>query len=158
MRFFVFEDCRRVSWRSAFLALMLLLAANTPLIAGTFEDAEAAFGKKDYATALRLFRSLANNGNAIAQDRLGNMYASGKGVPFDQAEAEKWYRLAAEQGLAKAQGDLGFMYYLSATLRTGDYTEAAKWYRLAANQGDSSWPSRSWEPVSRWSGRAAKLR
>ncbi|MGC2602342.1 MAG: SEL1-like repeat protein, partial [Rhodomicrobium sp.] len=44
--------------------------------------------------------------NAIAQDSLGDMYNYGKGVPQNQAEAEQWYRLAAKQGLAKAQNDL----------------------------------------------------
>jgi TPR repeat protein len=30
------------------------------------------------------------------------MYANGKGVPEDDKEAVKWYRLAAEQGYADA--------------------------------------------------------
>ena len=32
------------------------------------------------------------------------------GVPLDDAEAVVWYRLAAEQGLASAQHNLGLMY------------------------------------------------
>ena len=49
-------------------------------------------------------------------------------------EAVKWYHLAAEQGHAEAQDQLGFCY------RTGwgvikNYEIAAKWYRKAANQG-----------------------
>jgi len=31
------------------------------------------------------------------------MYYDGRGVPQDSAEAVRWYRLAAELGLAKAQ-------------------------------------------------------
>ena len=38
------------------------------------------------------------------------MYDNGKGVPQDYAEAVKWYRLAAEQGYARAQYNLGLMY------------------------------------------------
>ena len=38
------------------------------------------------------------------------MYAKGQGVPQDYAEAVKWYRLAAEQGFAMAQDNLGLMY------------------------------------------------
>jgi TPR repeat protein len=34
------------------------------------------------------------------------MYANGQGVPQDAAAAEKWYRLAAGQGYAKAQFNL----------------------------------------------------
>ena len=38
------------------------------------------------------------------------MYDNGKGVPKDAAEAVRWYRLAAEQGQANAQHNLGVMY------------------------------------------------
>ena len=48
----------------------------------------------------------------------------------------KWYRLAAEQGNADAQNNLGVMYqYGDGVLQ--DYAEAVKWYRLAAEQGDA---------------------
>src|SRR5262249_174687 len=39
-------------------------------------------------------------GLAGAQHNLGVMYAKGHGVPQDYAEARRWYRRAAEQGLA----------------------------------------------------------
>ena len=70
--------------------------------AGPFEDGVAAYKRGDYATALRLLRPLAAQGNAAAQYLLGLMYGRGDGVPQDDAEAVKWYRLAAEQGLAAA--------------------------------------------------------
>jgi uncharacterized protein len=38
------------------------------------------------------------------------MYDNGNGVVQDYAEAVKWYRLAAEQGNAQAQYNLGLMY------------------------------------------------
>ncbi len=38
------------------------------------------------------------------------MYADGYGVVTNDAEAARWYRLAAEQGNAKAQYNLGIMY------------------------------------------------
>ena len=68
------------------------------------------------------------------QFRLGVMYDMGEGVPEDNAEAVKWYRLAAEQGHVEAQHDLGVMYKRGEGVPQ-DYTEAAKWYRLAAEQG-----------------------
>jgi len=37
-------------------------------------------------------------------------YDKGQGVPQDYREALKWYRLAAEQGNAAAQNNLGTMY------------------------------------------------
>ena len=48
------------------LALGLSGAAN----AGPFEDALAAHGRGDYATSLRLWRPLADQGNASAQSIL----------------------------------------------------------------------------------------
>ena len=64
------------------------------------------------------------------------MYYIGEGVPQDYAEAVKWYRLAADQGEASAQSDLGFMYAYGTGVPQ-DYAEAVKWYRLAAAQGEA---------------------
>lgn len=49
-------------------------------------------------------------------------------------EAVKWYRKAAEQGLAEAQYNLGVCYANGQGI-TQSYTEAVKWYRKAAEQG-----------------------
>ena len=57
-----------------------------------------------------LFRQAAEQGHASAQFNLGLMYATGEGVPEDDAEAVRWYRMAAEQGHAGAQFNLGLMY------------------------------------------------
>jgi uncharacterized protein len=46
----------------------------------------------------------------VLSSSMGLMYAEGQGVPEDDAEAVKWYRKAAEQGLAEAQFNLGEMY------------------------------------------------
>ena len=82
-------------------------------------------------------RTAAEQGLASAHLYLGNMYASGRGVPQDDAEAVKWYRLATEQGLASAQAELGYMY-ASGRGVPQDYAEAVKWYRLAVEQGNAS--------------------
>jgi uncharacterized protein len=89
--------------RVAYAALLMLAAVAGAAIAGPLGDAEAANDRGDYATALRLFRSLAEQGNADAQYHLGHMYFVGQGIPQDYAEALKWYRLAADQGLSLAQ-------------------------------------------------------
>ena len=48
--------------------------------------------------------------DADAQYQLGFMYATGDGVPQDDAKAVRWYRLAADQGRSDAQYNLGYMY------------------------------------------------
>lgn len=76
----------------------------------------------------------AQQGDAGAQLLLGSLYDTGQGVLEDDAEALRWYRLAAEQGLAEAQVNLGVMYDNGEGVSEDD-AEAARWYRLAAEQG-----------------------
>ena len=102
----------------------------------SFEDGDAAYKRGDYVTALRVWRPLAEQGNAKAQNNLGTMYAQGQGVPQDYVQAVKWYRLAAKQGAALAQNSLGFMYHEGQGVPQ-DYAEAVKWTRLAAEQGNA---------------------
>ena len=67
----------------------------------------------------------------------GNDYYSGRnGYRQDYAEAVRWYRKAAEQGYAKAQGSLGWMYEQGLGIPK-DGAEAVKWYRKAADQGNA---------------------
>jgi uncharacterized protein len=115
-------------------AILLMLSFATPAVAGQFEDGVAAAKRGDDATALSLWRPLAEQGNAVAQYNLGVMFAKGRGVPQDFQEAVKWYRLAAAQGNAQAQNNLG-VAYTNAQGVAQDYQEALKWYRLAATQG-----------------------
>ena len=49
----------------------------------------------------------------------------------------RWYRLAAEQGLATAQLNLGNMYNTGMGVLKDD-AEAVRWYRLAAEQGEAT--------------------
>ena len=94
-----------------------------------------AYDTGDFATAMREWRPLAEQGYAIAQFNLGAMYDNGKGVPEDDAEAVKWYRLAAKQGNAKAQLNLGVMYDNGEGVPEDD-VQAYAWWNLAAAQGN----------------------
>ena len=78
----------------------------------------------------------AEQGDAPSQLVLGVRYAFGEGVREDDAEAVKWFRLAAAQGDAAAQYYLGNAYDFGAGVPEND-AEAVKWYRLAAAQGDA---------------------
>jgi TPR repeat protein len=100
----------------------------------SFEDAIVAYNRGDYATAMRSWRFLADQGHASAQSNLGFMYDKGRGVLQDYAEAVRWFRLAADQGDAEAQCNLGNMYAKGQGVPQ-DYAEAARWFRLAASQG-----------------------
>ena len=43
-------------------------------------------------------KTQANEGDAMAQLRIGEMYKYGEGIPHDYKEAVKWYRMSADQG------------------------------------------------------------
>jgi TPR repeat protein len=63
------------------------------------------------------------------------MYAYGEGVIEDDKEAVKWYRLAAEQGDAGAQNNLGLMH-ASGEGVIQDNVYAHMWLNIAAANGN----------------------
>lgn len=82
------------------------------------------------------WRLQAEQGDASAQDCLGDLYYRGIVVPQDYGEAARWFRKAADQNYAKAEDDLGWMYSRNLGVAQ-DYAEALRWYRKAADQGDA---------------------
>lgn len=76
---------------------------------------------------------------ALEQDDARTQWFMGCGYSVlfkekDETEAVKWYRKAAEQGVAIAQVDLAKCYVEGKGV-TNNYEEAVKWYRRAAEQG-----------------------
>ena len=132
--------------RFSFPLLLILLSLSFPSF-GAYSDKEVTGYDKsdkgvtaakngDYATALKEWTPLAEQGNAYAQFNLGSMYEYGDGVPQDYSTAVKWYTLSAEQGNANAQINLGMMYENGKGVPQ-DYKTAVKWHTLAAEQGDA---------------------
>lgn len=109
------------------------------LLAHAYETGDGV--PQDYAQAARWYRAAAEQGYALAQEALGDMYSRGQ----NDDEAVRWYRVAVAQfhadasvGDAYAQRRLGGLYH-SGSGSYGikqDYVASAKWYRLAAEQGD----------------------
>ena len=117
------------------LTVAVLLVGSSGISWGAdFERGWIAYKSGDYASALREWKPLAEQGNVYAQVNLGWMYDIGQGVPEDDKTAVKWYRLAAEQGYANAQNNLGLMYHKARGVPQDDKT-AEKQRRLAAEQG-----------------------
>lgn len=121
-------------FRTAQTALLILLISVGAATAGAMEDAADAYARGDYATALRLTRPLADQGDRYAQFYLGLMYEYGWGVPQDYEQAVTWYREAGNQGLAEAQNNLGGMYFGGKGVPL-DNVHAYMWYNLSAAQG-----------------------
>jgi len=115
----------------------LTLTSASPVASQDFEAGFKAWEEGDYETAASEFRVLADQGDAMSQFFMGRFYASGAGVPHDEAEAAKWYQMAAEQeesqaldkrqtaGISLAQHSLGVAYANGVGVPQ-DYTEARK--------------------------------
>lgn len=83
---------------------MILAASSNVAFAGskTFDDGVVAFIKGDGEAAYKIWKPLAEKGNAEAQYHLGYMFQTGTGVPADKTQALYWYHLAAKNGNGKA--------------------------------------------------------
>ena len=104
--------------------------------------ASAAQGYKDAEDRLKdpviqLFCRATEEGDAMSQLSLGDMYSQGQGVGQDYEEALLWYRMAAEQGNAAAMINI-VRLYAEGHLGPDDSGEAVKWCRKAAEQGNSA--------------------
>ena len=89
------------------LALTFLFLFSGSVFGDDLKNAVTVYFLGDFKRAYKLFLPLAEKGHTKAQTMLGIMYDEGQGVPQDYKEAIKWYQLAAEQGLGKAQFNLG---------------------------------------------------
>lgn len=114
----------------------LWLLLTTPAWADFFK-AVAAYKRGDYATAVREWHPLAEQGNAAIQYNLGIMYAKGRGILQDDAEAVRWFSRAAKQGNAQAQYALGLMYGHGRGVPQ-DYAKAVSLWLPIADKGDAA--------------------
>jgi TPR repeat protein len=122
-------------WVSAIVVGLALCVARVAS-AGQLEDGTAAYDRGDFATAVMLWRPLADRGDAHAQFLLGTMYENGKGTTQDYSEAMKLYRLAADhQGYPAPLYALGSMYAKGRGVAP-DNIHAYAWYSIAASSGD----------------------
>jgi len=118
--------------KSILCALLILL--SFPSWSADFVKGLIAAQNGDFATAIREWEPLAEQGDADAQFNLALLYDNGWGVPQDYKTAVKWYTLSAKQGNARAQYNLAWMYDNGEGVPQ-DYKTAVKWYTLAAEQG-----------------------
>ncbi len=116
------------------LAVIALFVGGMSAHAADYDAGFKAYQRGDYATALPIFRQLADQGHAKAQYKLGAMYERGNGVAQDYGAAVRWFRKAANQSNARAQYDLGVMYNTGKGVPQ-DYVQAHMWFNLAAAMG-----------------------
>lgn len=96
--------------------------------------------EKEESHLFEQYLKSANEGNAGAQNAVGDCYSKGKGTEWDKSEAIKWWRKAAQNGNAKAQVHMGNAYerrYYHDDTTPYNREEAVKWYKMAAAQNNA---------------------
>ena len=99
------------------------------------------FLQERYEEAFKYYKDAAEQGDAVAQNKLGYMYENGCGVPENYDTAMKWHQKAKKQGHVDAFADIGHLisYRKSVENETysDDYDEELRKCKEAAEQGDS---------------------
>ena len=116
-------------------SLLLVIILINSLLAGNYEEAEKAYKKQDYKTAMMLYRLSAKEGDSEAECRIGSMYNDGAGVLENREKALLWYTKSAMQDNKEC------IWYLA--LYYGDYRytneqndiKAFYWYKKGASLG-----------------------
>jgi len=116
-------------------ALLLTLLVGNPASSADYQKGVDAALQRDFATALKEWKPLAERGDATPQFQLGWLYREGLGVTQDYKTAMRWYARAAEQGYAYAQSALGRMYEKGQGVPQ-DNMRAYMWFGLAASLWD----------------------
>jgi len=85
--------------------------------------------------AVDLLKTVANQGYAPAQYRIGALYkGEGALIPANKTESRTWMKRAAEGGIAEAMNEYGYMFY-NGEGGAQDRSTAALWFRKAAERG-----------------------
>jgi uncharacterized protein len=121
------------------LSYLVLLCASLMTVqqawAGAVEDARVAYLRKDYSTALSLWRPLAEQGNAEAQRGLGILYENGRAVAKDEKLATDLFRKAALGGDTEAEYRLGLRLVMGTDDVARDTVEGLNWLVKSGEQG-----------------------
>ncbi len=114
--------------RGAAAIALLALATAAPADVKTGAD---AWGRGDYAAAVREWQDPAEKGDPDARFNLGQAYRLGRGVPRDLTRAEALFGKAAAQGHLQAADNYGLLMF-----DRGERAAALPYIRAAAERGD----------------------
>ena len=123
--------------RKPALAAVLLACIAGPghAAADDLQEARAAYAASQFDKARQLWAGPAERGDPRAAIGLATMYDLGQGVKRDSVAAYRWYRRAADAGLAEAEFDVAVMRDTGDGVER-DMAEAALWYARAAARGN----------------------
>jgi len=103
--------------------LAVVLGATVVANLDDFDSGVRAFQAGDYEEAVTLFRNAAEQGDAIAQGAVGEMYFNGQDVVQDNISAHMWWSIAATNGseLAAKKKDI-----VAKDMTVADISEAQR--------------------------------
>jgi cell division septation protein DedD len=129
---------KSTGWMAAALALTLTPPALGATAPGAAQDngervkmGVDAWQAGNFASALTIWRPLAEAGDADAQFNIAQAYRLGRGVEADPKLAMDWYLKAARQEHHQAEATYGLMLF-----QNGDQKGAMPWLQKAADHGD----------------------
>lgn len=105
------------------LTVALLLVSTGASNSADFQKGLTAYQSGNYATALREWTPLAEQGDAGAQNNLGGMYGTGDGVIQDNLYAHMWANLAASNG---SEDGVNYRDLVAARMTPSEIAEAQK--------------------------------
>jgi hypothetical protein len=113
------------------VAAALALAIAAPAGAQSVKAGVEAWQRADYESAVKIWRPLAEAGDADAAFNLGQAYRLGRGVPLSLAAAQTWLERAARKGHLDAQTTVGLLLF-----NGGNRVGGLRWLKTAAEQGE----------------------
>jgi TPR repeat protein len=112
----------------------IYFATLTCVNAQSFQEMQAIFERKDFATAFAGFLRLAEQNDSEAQSRVASMYASGQGVVKDEKRGHEWAEKSAANGNLQGQYVLGINYMIGRGT-SKNATNAFYWFDKAYKGG-----------------------
>lgn len=120
------------------LAVACILLPALPVSATPLDGVLKVLEADGNAKAVEVLTRIANEGNPLAQLRLGDLYFHGKEVTEDENMAIFWWKKSAASGNAEAMYQIAHAYLFGSTAAKGvadPDREAATWYFQAASAG-----------------------
>ena len=110
---------------------LAIAACALPAAAQSVRAGIDAWQKGDAATAVAIWKPLAEKGDPDAAFNMGQAYRLGKGVKLDLAQAQIWLERAARKDHVDAQATLGLLLF-----QNGNRVSAMRWLKGAAQAGE----------------------
>jgi uncharacterized protein len=123
----------RLLWITLSGSLMCGSSAGV-LAAPTAADGSPSSQAPPARQSIAHLQTRAENGDANAQNQLGEMYMTGESVDENKQAAILWFRKSARQGNAEAMCNLAAAYYDGAGVATDDSLSLA-WFLAAQKAG-----------------------